>query len=89
VPICAGGGQIFLMDSYIGIGATSEGLRPGHDCPQHATSVPVTPVNSRWTGRHSAVPALCLFEEDAGMTEWRHSIPRGTDQHVCCCVTSA
>jgi Copper amine oxidase, enzyme domain len=83
-PAYTGGGQIFLMDSYIGIGATSEALRPGHDCPQHATFVPVTPVNSRWTSRHSAVLALCLFEEDAGMTEWRHSIPRGEG----CCIYS-
>lgn len=24
-----------------------------------------------------AVQALCLFEEDGGMTEWRHSTPLG------------
>lgn len=65
------------MDGYIGIGATSEALRAGHDCPAHAAFVPVVAVSSRWAGRTAPVPALCLFEEDAGMTEWRHSIPRG------------
>lgn len=65
------------MDGYIGIGATSEALRVGHDCPAHATLVSVAAANSRWNARASLIPALCLFEEDAGMTEWRHSTPRG------------
>ena len=31
----------------------------------------------RWNIRRAPIPALCLFEEDAGMTDWRHSTPRG------------
>ena len=66
------------MDGYIGIGATSEALRPGADCPTHATFIDVTAASSRWNVRRGGpIPVLCLFEEDAGMTEWRHSVPRG------------
>ena len=51
----AGGGQIFIMDSCIGIGITSEALREGADCPVDATFVPVTAANSRWNVRPAPV----------------------------------
>lgn len=46
-----GGGQIFIMDSYIGIGSTSEALKGGSDCPEHATFVPVMAASSQWNLR--------------------------------------
>lgn len=71
-----GGGQIFIMDSYIGIGSTSEALQGGSDCPADATFVPVMAASSQWNLRAKPIDAMCLFEEDAAMTEWRHSTPR-------------
>ncbi|CAD7705112.1 unnamed protein product [Ostreobium quekettii] len=74
-----GGGQVVYFDSYFGIGLNSFPLKRGLDCPEGAEYVSVTKMHGG--GEVEEVPdVICVFEEDAQATEWRHTHlggPRG------------
>ncbi|KAK9810436.1 hypothetical protein WJX72_010681 [[Myrmecia] bisecta] len=68
----SGQGQQTFMDSYWGIGVSTTPLRRGYDCPMYATYLPAT-MNFLDGGGGTVTDALCMFEEDMAVTQWRHT----------------
>eukprot|EP00210_Caulerpa_lentillifera_P002350 g2255.t1 len=74
----AGAGQTVYMDSYYGIGLTSQSLRKGVDCPETARYFPMSKFHL--SGHFEmAEDVVCVFEEDAQTPEWRHTHFNGSD----------
>lgn len=73
-----GSGQAFYLDSAIGLGLATLPLRRGVDCPEHALYLPILNMGVfRNRRRTRFVDAICIFEEDSQITEWRHTHLRG------------
>lgn len=74
----SGAGQTVFMDSYYGIGLTSQSLRKGVDCPEVARYFPMS--KSHLGGYQDMTEdAVCIFEEDSQTPEWRHTHANGTE----------
>lgn len=65
-------GQTWYLDSYFGIGTSSEPLKRGYDCPFDA--IYVSPLITGKDGTSSiSTDAICVFEDDLAGTSWRHT----------------
>ncbi|KAK9844758.1 hypothetical protein WJX74_006497 [Apatococcus lobatus] len=67
-----GFGQTMYADTYFGIGLATEPLRRGYDCPLYAAYVNAL-INFGESGPLTLADAICMYEEDAGTTSWRHT----------------
>lgn len=73
-----GSGQSMYFDSAIGLGLSMLPLRRGLDCPEQALYLPIF-IMGVFTSRSRTqnIDAICIFEEDSQITEWRHTHLRG------------
>ncbi|NKB44680.1 MAG: tyramine oxidase [Alphaproteobacteria bacterium] len=68
--------RTFLDVGEYGFGSLSTSLKPGTDCPAHATFQDVTLPNDRG-GSTIKTRAFCIFERDTGRPAWRHAADNG------------
>ncbi|MBT5241080.1 MAG: tyramine oxidase [Rhodospirillaceae bacterium] len=68
--------RTFLDVGEYGFGSLSTSLKPGTDCPAHATFQDVTLPDDRG-GSYVKSRAFCIFERDTGRPAWRHAADNG------------
>ncbi|KAI7844054.1 hypothetical protein COHA_002198 [Chlorella ohadii] len=74
-------GQVVYFDSAFGIGAEGKNLRPGVDCPEGAVYFGVSALTRDMQVVHTPRVA-CMFEDDHGFSDWRHTHTADTTSHM-------